>query len=197
VAKHSCKVRTEGATGIPFAVTPAGVRIDLPYVFFKFWGLGGTLVFGYQFVLTDVIGESGVASAGFKGLVGTVAAASFLFSTSAVAAVRTATAQPDPFAVLSVMSADASTAAAFCGAAVSAAAAQTPPGGCVLPQIDTAPAAAQSSPPLPIPVPPVEAAKTGLGVSPLLLGLVGLAAIAGAIIALSHGGNNNHPVSPA
>jgi hypothetical protein len=62
----------------------------------------------------------------------------------------------------------------------------------VLPQVDVAPAAAQSPPPQPIPVPPVEAAGGGFAISPLILGLVAIAAGVGLYFALHH----NHGNSP-
>ena len=129
-----------------------------------------------------------------RGVIGVLIAGSMLFSsTGAVAATAAAPAyQPDPWAVLSVMSGGAS-AVAVCGAAAAAAAAQAPGAGCVLPQVDAAPIAAQSAPPQPIPVPPVEAVGGGFGVSPLLLGLVALAAGVGLYFALRHHGHGNSP----
>jgi hypothetical protein len=64
----------------------------------------------------------------------------------------------------------------------------------VLPQVDVAPAAAQSPPPQPIPVPPVEAASGGfgLGISPLILGLLAIAGGVGLYFVLHH----NHGNSP-
>jgi hypothetical protein len=95
------------------------------------------------------------------------------------------------------MSADATAASVFCGAAASAAA-QSAPNGCVLPQVDAAPVAAQNPPPQPIPVPPAEAAGAGFGLSPLLLALGVLAAGVGLYLALhGGGGGNDQPVSPA
>jgi hypothetical protein len=113
-------------------------------------------------------------------------------STAAIAATQPAQPQVDPWAVLSVMSGGAS-AAAVCGAAAAAAAAQAPAPGCVLPAVDQAPAAAP--PPQPVPVPPVEPAGTGLGISPLLLGLLALAAGVALYFALRH--HNHHGNSPA
>ena len=124
-----------------------------------------------------------------RGVVGVFIAGSMLFSsTAAVAAsVPAPTYHPDPWAVLSVMSGGAA-AVAVCGASATSAAsaavaAQAPGGGCVLPQVDVAPAVAGSVPPQPIPVPPVEAYGGGLGISPLLLGLVALAAGVGLFFA--------------
>ena len=126
-----------------------------------------------------------------RGGIGALIAGSMLLSsTGAIASVAPApTTQPDPWAVLSVMSGGAS-AVAVCGAAAAAAVAQAP-SGCVLPQVDTPPPVAQNPPPQPIPVPPVETAGAGLGISPLLLAL---AAIAGGIalyFALHHNNGNS------
>jgi hypothetical protein len=128
-----------------------------------------------------------------SGVIGVLVAGSMMFtSTAAVAASAPSPTQYDPWAVLSVMSGGAS-AVAVCGAAATAAAAQAPGAGCVLPQVDAAPIAAQSAPPQPIPVPPVEAVGGGFGVSPLLLGLVALAGGIGLYFALRHHGNGNSP----
>lgn len=126
--------------------------------------------------------------------IGILIAGSMLFSsTGAIAAAAPAPSyQADPWAVLSVMSGGAS-AVAVCGAAAAAAVAQTPGNGCVLPQVDAAPVAAQSGPPAPIPVPPVEPASAGLGISPLLLALAAIAAGVGLYLVLHH---NNHGNSP-
>lgn len=132
-----------------------------------------------------------------KAFVGCLIAGSMLFSsTGAVAATAsTPISQPDPWAVLSVMSGGAS-AVAVCGAAAVAAAAQ-PAAGCVLPQVDAAPPVAQTPPPQPIPVPPVESAGAGFGMSPLLLGLAAIAAGVGLYLILHKNNNNNHANSPA
>ena len=112
---------------------------------------------------------------GLKRFVGLLVAGSMVFSsTGALAASAPSTAQPDPWAVLSLMSGGAS-AAAVCGAAAVAAAAAQPGAGCVLPQVDAVPAAGPP-PPQPIPAPPAEAAGGGFGFSPLLLGLAAIAA---------------------
>src|SRR5438309_8001051 len=110
-----------------------------------------------------------MASRVFKGFVGLSVASSLVFtSTAAVASAPvTAPTQVSPWAVLTVMNGGAP-AAALCGAAAVAAVAQAP-GGCVLPALDTPPPVATSAPPAPIPVPPVEPASAGLGISPLLL----------------------------
>ena len=128
-----------------------------------------------------------------RGLTGALIVGSLLFSsTGAVAATAAPTYQPDPWAMLSVMSGGAS-AVAVCGAAAAAAAAQAPGGGCVLPQVDAAPPVAQNAPPQPIPVPPVEPVGGGFGISPLLLGALAIVAGIGAYFALHHHGNGNSP----
>lgn len=132
----------------------------------------------------------------YKRVVGVFVAGSMLFgSTAAVAATQpVSSAQVDPWAVLSVMSGGAS-AVAMCGAAAAAAAAQAPATGCVLPAVDTPPPVATNAPPQPIPVPPVEPLSAGLGISPLLLGLLAVAAGVGLYFALHH--KNGRPNSPA
>lgn len=129
-----------------------------------------------------------------RGTLGVLIAGSMLFSsTGAIAAAAPAPSyQPDPWAVLSVMSGGAS-ALAVCGAAA-AAAFQAPAGnGCVLPQVDRAPPVTENAPPPPIPVPPVEPASAGLGISPLLLALAAIAAGVGLYLVLHHHGNGNSP----
>jgi len=128
------------------------------------------------------------------GVIGSLIAGSMLFgSTAASAAVAAPKAYtPDPWAVLSVMSGGAS-ALAVCGAAAAAAAAQAPGNGCVLPQVDAPPPISENIPAQQIPVPPVEPAGAGLGISPLLLGLAALAAGVGLYFALHHHGNGNSP----
>ncbi|HVM22692.1 MAG TPA: hypothetical protein VM308_05250 [Sphingomicrobium sp.] len=130
-----------------------------------------------------------------KGFVGVFVAGSLMFSSTAAtaAASRAPVPQYDPWAVLSVMSAGAP-AATLCGAAAAAAAAAAQPANCVLPQLDLPPPVAQSAPPQPIPVPPIEAPGVGLGISPLVLGLLALAAGIGLYFALR---GNNEPNSPA
>jgi hypothetical protein len=79
-------------------------------------------------------------------------------------------------------------AAALCGTAVAAAAAQSP-NGCVLPALDAPPPVPQAAP---APVPPISApsAGLGLGISPLLLGLLVVAAGVGIYFAVHHHGNS-------
>ena len=129
-----------------------------------------------------------------RGMIGVLVAGSMLFTSTAVMASPASAPVPqaDPWAVLSVMSGGAS-AVAVCGAAAAAVAATQAAGGCVLPQVDVAPAAAQSPPPQPIPVPPVEGPAGGLGISPLLIALVVVAAGIGLYFVLRNHHNNNSP----
>jgi len=97
----------------------------------------------------------------------------FVSSTAAAAAAPSSSVpQVNPWAALSAMSGGAP-AAALCGAAAVAAAAQTPAPNCVFPVVDAAPVAA-TPPPTPVPVPPVEPLAGGFGLSPLLLGALAL-----------------------
>jgi hypothetical protein len=137
-----------------------------------------------------------MAGSRFKGLVAALVAGSMVIgSTSAVAASSAApfavpATQIDPWVALTAMSGGA-TAAALCGAATVAAAAQTP-GGCVLPALDAAPVAQVTPPPQPIPVPPVEG-PSGLAFDPELLALGALAAAALIYFLVRH----HHSNSPA
>lgn len=111
-----------------------------------------------------------------KRMVGYAMAGALLFSsTASVAATNAPAPTYSPWASLSMMS-GAAAAATYCGAAatLAGAAQAVAPGGCVLPQVDPAAPVAQSAPPRPIPVPPVEAAS-GLYFDPLLIGLGALA----------------------
>ena len=128
--------------------------------------------------------------------IGALIAGSLLFgSTGAIAASAPAATQADPWAVLSVMSGGAA-AASVCGAAAAAAAAAVQPAaGCILPQVDVAPVPVQTAPPPPVPVPPVEPVSTGLGISPLLIGLIAVAAAVGLYLVLHK--KHNNPNSPA
>lgn len=130
---------------------------------------------------------------GFKSYVGVFVAGSLMFSSTAASAAvaKASVPQYDPWAVLSVMTAGAPAAVA-CGAAGAAAAAQAP-GGCVLPQVDAQPPVAETAPPQPIPVAPVEAPAVGLGFNPLLLGLIALAAGIGLYFAVKGNGKGNSP----
>lgn len=124
-----------------------------------------------------------------------VAGSLFFSSTAAVAATSAApSTQINPWAALTAMTGGAP-AAALCGAAAVAAAAQAP-ANCVLPVTDTPPPVAQSAPPAPIPVPPVEPAGGGLAFDPLLLGL-GALAIGALAYFLLRKHNNNNSNSPA
>ena len=112
-----------------------------------------------------------------KRMVGYAMAGALLFSsTASVAATNAPAPVNNPWASFSMMS-GAAAAATYCGAAatLAGAAQAVAPGGCVLPQVDpAAPAVAQSAPPRPVPVPPVEA-PGGLYFDPLLIGLGALA----------------------
>src|SRR6476469_10146628 len=110
------------------------------------------------------------------GVLGAWIAGSLMFGSTAAMASPPMPSQANPWAVLSVMSGGAS-AAALCGAA--AATAAQAPTGCVLPALDAAPPPAQAAPPPPAPVPPISAPSAGLGINPLILGLLALAASVG------------------
>jgi hypothetical protein len=134
-----------------------------------------------------------VMSLSVNRFVGVMVAGSLFFtSTAAVAATSAApSTQINPWAALTAMTGGAP-AAALCGAAAVAAAAQAP-ANCVLPVTDTPPPVAQSAPPAPIPVPPVEPAGGGLAFDPLLLGLGALAigALAYFLLRKHHNGSNS------
>ena len=134
-----------------------------------------------------------MASTRFRGVVGFLVAGSLVFSSTGAAAAGTLLApqQIGPWAALTALTGGAP-AAALCGSAAVAAAAQTPGTGCVLPVVDTPPPVAQSAPPPPIPVPPVEGPAAGFGVSPLLLALAAVAAGVGLYFLLK----KNHSNSP-
>jgi hypothetical protein len=108
-----------------------------------------------------------------KALVGAIAAASFIFSSSAATA-ATAAPQLDPLAVLSVMSGVA-------------------PMAPVSPKPHAAPSGVQNVGSSAIPVPPPEVGAGGFGATTLLLGLAGVLGAVGLFVALHHG---NHAVSP-
>lgn len=128
-------------------------------------------------------------------VVGVLIAGSMFVSSSGAVAASSAAQIPqiNPWAALTAMTGGAP-AAALCGAAAVAAAAQAPGAGCVLPVTDAAPPVAMSGPPQPIPVPPVEPAGAGLAFDPLLLALGALAA--GALIYFLVR-KNHHANSPA
>jgi hypothetical protein len=130
-----------------------------------------------------------MARLGFKGVIGACIAGSLMLSSTAAAAASTTAAvqQVNPWGVLTAMSGGAP-AAAICGSA--AAAAQAPGAGCVLPVVDAVPV----PPPAPAAVAPVEPVATGGGISPLVLGLLALAAGVGIYLLVHH---TNHANSPA
>jgi hypothetical protein len=119
-------------------------------------------------------------------IIGGLVAASLTLGSTAAAA-SSPSPQANPWGLLSVMSGGAP-AAAMCGAATVATAAQAPT-GCVLPALD-APPAAQPPPPQPAAVPPISAPSPGFGLSPLLLGLLAVAAGIGLYFAVHHHGNS-------
>jgi hypothetical protein len=88
-------------------------------------------------------------------------------------------------------------AAALCGAAAVAAAAQSAAPGCVLPAVDAAPVAQTTPPPTPVPVPPVEPIGGGFGFDPLLLALGVLAAGALVYFLLNRDKDDDEDATPA
>jgi hypothetical protein len=137
----------------------------------------------------------------YKGLVAVFVSGSLMFSSTAAVAASAPTPAPqiNPWAALTAMSGGAP-AAALCGAtaataAAAAAAGQAPAGGCVLPTLDGAPPVAQSGPPQPIPVPPVEPGGVGFGFNPLLLALGALAAAALIFLLVRDGDDDEEPNS--
>lgn len=133
---------------------------------------------------------------------GISAAAALCISSSAGAAAPRTAGQPasiSPLVALSALASDAS-AAALCGAsaamaASAAATAQAAQPGCVLPVVDApvAPVVTEALPPPPVAPPPVPAAGGGFGVSPLLLGLAGIAAAVLAFVLLRDKDDNDSP----
>jgi hypothetical protein len=126
-----------------------------------------------------------------KGAIGACIAASMMFSSTAAAAATVPGQQVNPWGVLTAMSGGAP-AAALCGTAVAATATQAP-GGCVLPVMDAAPAPAPAAPAAPPVVPAVEPVPGGGGISPLVFGLLALAAAVGIYLAVHHKGHANSP----
>ena len=121
-------------------------------------------------------------------------------STGAIAAsTHTSQASISPLIALSALGSDASR-TALCGAAAAAAAgaaavAQRATQGCVLPVVDETAQlpVAEALPPPPVAPPPVAPiAGEGFGISPLLLGLVAIAAAAG-LYFLLHKKKNSSP----
>ena len=135
-----------------------------------------------------------MANSRLRGVVGFLAAGSLVFSSTGAAAAGTLPApqQISPWAALTALTGGAP-AAALCGTAAVVAAAQAPATGCVLPAVDTPPPVAQSAPPPPIPVPPVEGPAAGFGVSPLLLALAAVAAGVGLYFLLLKKHHSNSP----
>lgn len=107
-------------------------------------------------------------------------------STAAAASTASAARQVDPWAVLTAMSGGAP-AAVMCGAAAAAAQA---PNGCVLPVLDAPPPVAQAEP---APVPPISGPPPSLGISPIVLALLAIAAGVGIYLAVHHHGHSNSP----
>jgi hypothetical protein len=130
-----------------------------------------------------------MASKGFKYVFGASVAGSLMFSSTAAMASAPQIQQADPWAVLTAMSGGAP-AAAMCGAAAAAAAAQTP-SGCVLPVLDAAPPPPVAGPPPPPLLAP--AASAGGGISPLIIGLLAVAAAVGIYLAVHNHGHGNSP----
>jgi hypothetical protein len=124
-----------------------------------------------------------------KGVIGALVAGSMMLGSTAALATPAPAPQVDPWAVLTAMSAGAP-AAAMCGSAAAATAAQ-PAGGCVLPVVDPAVPVAQAAPPI---VPVVATEGGGFGTAPLLLGLLAIVGGIGVYLAVR---NNGHPNSPA
>ena len=121
-----------------------------------------------------------------KGVLGVVAAGSFLLSSTVAVAAPAPVQQVDPWAVLTAMSGGAP-AAAMCGASEAAASAQAP-GGCVLPVGDAPP-----PPPVVEAVPPPAVEGGGGGISPLFIALLAIAAGVGIFLAVNDSGNANSP----
>jgi hypothetical protein len=128
-----------------------------------------------------------------KGFIGLVIAGSMLASSTGAAAAGSSPApqQISPWATLTMLTGGAP-AAVLCGSAAVTAATQ-PATGCVLPVMDTPPPVPVAGPPAP--VPPIAAPAAGFGVSPLLLGLVAIAAAAGLYFAVKNH-HHNRPNSP-
>src|SRR4051794_18735667 len=131
-----------------------------------------------------------MASSRFRGVVGFLVAGSMVFCSTAAVASAPAPQQVAPWAALTALTGGAP-AAALCGSAA-VAAAQAPAAGCVLPAVDVAAPVAQSAPPPPIPVPPVEGpSSAAFGVSPILLALAAVAAGVGLYFLLKKKSSNS------
>ena len=123
--------------------------------------------------------------------VGIMVSGSLLVGSTAAAAAPSMPQQISPWATLTVLSGGAP-AVAICGAAATAAAQPAAAGGCVLPAVDVPPPVpVASAPPPPLPPP-----AAGYGVTPLLLGLVAIAAAVGFWFAVKGGSHHNTPISP-
>ena len=122
-----------------------------------------------------------MAIQGLKGVIGACIAGSMMFSSTAAMAAAAPTPQVDPWAALTAMSSGAP-AAAVCGSAAASAAAPGAP-GCVLPVADAPPP----------PPPPPAVAEAGGGISPILIGLLALAAGIGIFLAIHDNGTANSP----
>src|SRR5258708_19531387 len=110
-----------------------------------------------------------MASRRFRGMIGAFIAGSLIVSSTAASASTpiSSVQQVDPWAVLTAMSGGAP-AAAMCGAAAVAAAAQSPT-GCVLPALDVVPAPLPPVAAAPVPIPPLPAPLAAFGITPLIL----------------------------
>lgn len=128
-----------------------------------------------------------------KLVLGAFVAGSLVFSSTAAGASAPQVQQADPWAVLTAMSGGAP-AAAMCGAAAAAVAAAQSPGGCVLPVLDAPPPppAPAAGPPPAAPLVPA-ASAAGIGISPLLISLVAIAAVVGVYLAVHNHGHGNSP----
>ena len=133
-----------------------------------------------------------MAKVEFGRILGVLVGGSLMFSSTAAVAATTAAPVPQvrPWVILTAMSGGAPT-AAMCGAAAAAAAAAAQaPTGCVLPALDAVP---PPPAPQPVAVAPVAAPAGGLGISPLLLGLLAIAAGIGIFALLENGNRPNSP----
>lgn len=130
-----------------------------------------------------------MASSRFRGVVGFLVAGSMVFCSTAAAASTPVPQHVAPWAALTALTGGAP-AAALCGSAAVVNAQTTAP-GCVLPAVDVAPPVAQSAPPPPIPVPPVEGPAAGFGVSPILLALAAVVAGVGLYFLLKKKSSNS------
>ena len=112
---------------------------------------------------------------------------------ASASAVQSAPSQISPMVALSIFGSQAS-AAALCGssattAAASSAAVQAPGAGCGLPVVDSPPPlTVAEAPPLPPP-------SGGIGITPILLGLAGIAILAALIASQDNDNDNDPPVS--